>query len=233
MIQLDRAGRSEYSRPWTGEACLRRARGLALKADTRRAGPPRSEMLRCVRCCHVVHHAETLRRLPLVQLPGPPSRPRGGRAAQGRGAGAVPGGMGAGSRPGVPAGAGRGAAREQDLRGVPRAERPGAMAEAGAPGRHRQAGARRGVPRHPGAAPRRRAAPAGGRGPPGIPHQRLVGRVPQDARRRAGLPEPGVGDHGDQAPASRTRRGTRGSARIAAWRRSDPTTRSSSSAART
>jgi TIR domain len=45
--------------------------------------------------------------------------------------------------------------------------------------------------------------PRGGRcRPPGVPHQRVVGRVPQDARRRAGLPGPGVGDHGDQAPGA-------------------------------
>ena len=73
-------------------------------------------------------------------------------------------------------------------------ERLGAVAEAGAPGRYRQADPRRGVPRHPGAAARCRAASAGGRGGGlRVPHQRVVGRVPHDARRRTGLPEPGVG----------------------------------------
>src|SRR5512135_1820561 len=67
------------------------------------AWPPRPDAVSPRGGHDVVPRAEALRRVPVVQLPGLPGRSRGGRAAQGRASGAVPGAMGAGPRPGVPA----------------------------------------------------------------------------------------------------------------------------------
>ena len=55
-----------------------------MRASTARAGPPRAEPAPLCGCRHDVHHAETLRCVPVIQLPGPPGRSRGSRAAQGR-----------------------------------------------------------------------------------------------------------------------------------------------------
>ena len=89
------------------------------------------------------------------------------------------------------------------------------------------------LPRHPGLAARRRAAPAGGHGAPGVPDQRVVGRIPQDVSTTRRNSAPALGDHRQEATARRSSRDTRASAHIVGWRRSARTTRSSSSAGRT